>query len=68
MEFEPEVAVELVAQVFQEVAVGVEPRHLVFVLVGHELEQVARHRRCQLGRAAEARACAARSISATNSR
>ena len=26
-----------------EAAIGVEPRHLVFILVGHQLEQVLRH-------------------------
>ncbi len=45
MEFEAEVvAAELVRHLLEEIAVGVEPRHLVFVLVGHQLEQIARDR------------------------
>ena len=45
MEFEAQVvAAELVRHLLQEIAVGVEPRHLVLVLVGHQLEQIARDR------------------------
>ena len=43
MEFEAQVvAAELVRHLLQERAVGVEPRDLVLVLVGHQLEQIAR--------------------------
>ena len=38
------VAVERVADLADERLVGVEPRHLVLVLVGHQLEQAARDR------------------------
>ena len=38
------VALELARHARREVAVGVEPGHLVLVLVGHQLEEVARHR------------------------
>src|SRR6185312_5958028 len=38
------VAAEFGFDLLLEGAVGVEPRHLVLVLVGHELEQVTRHR------------------------
>ena len=41
---EAELAVELGRGLAQERAVGIEPRDLVFVLVGHQLEQVARDR------------------------
>jgi len=30
-----------------EAGVGIEARHLVFVLVGHQLEQIARDRLCK---------------------
>ena len=39
-----EIAGELFARPPCEAAVGIEPRHLVFVLVGHQLEQRARNR------------------------
>ena len=42
MKLQPEVALELLAQVLQKPAVGIEPRHFVFVLVGHQLEQIVR--------------------------
>src|SRR5579883_423357 len=44
MEFEGEVAFELLMKLLQERAIGVEPRDLVLVLIGHQLEEVARDR------------------------
>ena len=37
-------AAEFVVHLLDECVVGIEPRHLVLVLVGHQLEQVARDR------------------------
>ena len=55
VEFEAKiVAVEGRGHLFLERAVGVEPGHLVFVLVGHQLEQIARHRLAELGLARRA--------------
>ena len=44
VEFETEVAVEFICELLGKAAVGIEPRDLVFVLVGHQLEQIARDR------------------------
>ncbi|MCG3190125.1 MAG: hypothetical protein LKCHEGNO_02736 [Burkholderiaceae bacterium] len=44
MEFEFDVALELRRQLALEAAVGVKARHLVLVLVGHQLEQSSGHR------------------------
>ena len=44
VKFETVPALELVLQLRQETAVGVEPRHLVLVLDGHQLEEIARRR------------------------
>ena len=45
MKFEAQiVAVEFGLDLLFERAVGVKPRDLVFVLVGHQLEQIARYR------------------------
>src|SRR5262249_60880086 len=38
------IAAQLVPDLICKAAIGIEPRHFVLVLVGHELEQVARHR------------------------
>ena len=44
MEFETQaVAVESGFHPLDERGVGVEPRHLVLILVGHQLEQITRH-------------------------
>ena len=51
LELEGEIALELMAQLFHEIAAGVEPCHLVFVLVGHELEELPRHRLGEAGAA-----------------
>src|SRR5690606_41933543 len=56
VEVQPVVAVELLLEPAHELAAGVQPRHLVLVLVGHELEEVARHRLGQVGRARRANA------------
>ena len=42
-----EVAFEHGAHALQKAAVGVQTRHLILVLVRHQLEQVARHRLCK---------------------
>src|SRR5580704_5781999 len=47
-----EIAFELPLQFFQKRAVGIEPRHFVFILVGHQREQVARHGLGKAGKAA----------------
>ena len=45
MELETQIlAVERGRDLLEEVAVGVKPRHLILVLVGHQLEQIARDR------------------------
>ncbi len=44
MEFQPHIAVEFVVQLPRERRIGVKPRHFILVLVGHQLEQIARHR------------------------
>ena len=41
MELQREVPLELAFELVDEAAVGVEARHLVFVLVGHQLEKAA---------------------------
>ena len=57
MELEAQIiAVEFVLDLLEERAVGIEPRHLVLVLVGHQLEQIARDR---IGKPALARSRAA---------
>src|SRR3546814_9839477 len=45
------VAVKLLFELLAEVAVGVQARHLVLVLVGHQLEEVAGDRLGQVGTA-----------------
>ena len=60
MELEAQLAVELGRGLAQERAVGVEPRHLVLVLVGHQLEQVARDRLGEPALARRLRALSAR--------
>ena len=37
-------AVELAGDLLEERAVGIKPRDFVFVLVGHQLEQITRNR------------------------
>ena len=44
MELQAHRPIELGGDLLLERAVGIEPRHLVFVLVGHQLEQIARDR------------------------
>ena len=44
MVFYPEVAVEFVAQFFPKAGLGMEARHLILVLVSHQLEQRMGHR------------------------
>src|SRR6202040_32534 len=60
MKFEAQLALELSAQFLLERAVGIEPRHFVFVLVGHELEQAVRNSIAEsraAGRARRFRCC-----------
>src|SRR3546814_16962299 len=45
------VALELGVQFLQEIAVGIEPRDLVLVLVGHQLVGIARDRLGEAGHA-----------------
>ena len=45
------IALELAGHAVQEIALGIEPRNLVLVLVGHQLEQPACHRLRQIGAA-----------------
>src|SRR3546814_6676898 len=51
MEAQRVAAFELLAQLLLEAAIGVQPRHFIFVFVGHQLEQAARQRHGQPRRA-----------------
>src|SRR5690606_39390999 len=44
IELDSIVALELALERLLESAAGIKPRHLIFVLVGHELEEIARDR------------------------
>ena len=44
MESEADIAFEFLSELLAKSVVGIEPRHLIFVLVGHQLEQVLGHR------------------------
>src|SRR5260370_32769036 len=44
-----DVAFEFIAELFGKAAVGIEPRYLAFVLVGHQLEEVFGYRLREFG-------------------
>ena len=55
MEFELVIALELLTQVSKETAVGVKPRDLILILVGHQLVQRPSHRFGKTGHAFRSR-------------
>src|SRR5258707_907752 len=55
MILEPEITLELSVQFLEKCTVGIEPRYFVLVLVGHQLEQVARDRLRKPGASPRAR-------------